>query len=56
MRHEVVCESDRNVVRVIFFLKNNIDKIETVNPMDNLELDVKNLQKRLKGCIVKILE
>ena len=56
VRHEVVCESDRNVVRVTFFLKNNIDKIETVNPMDNLELDVKTLQKRLKGCIVKILE
>lgn len=47
MRHEVVCESDRNVVRVTFFLKNNIDKIETVNPTDELELDVKTLQKRL---------
>ena len=54
--NEVTCKSDRNVVRVTFFLKNNIDKIETVNPMDNLELDVKTLQKRLKGCIVKILE
>lgn len=47
MRHEVVCESDRNAVRVTFFLKNNIDKIETVNPTDELELDVKTLQKRL---------
>lgn len=47
MRHEVVCESDRNVVRVTFFLKNNIDEIETVNPTDNLELEVKTLQKRL---------
>lgn len=47
MRHEVVCESDRNVVRVTFFLKNNIDEIETVNPTDELELDVKTLQKRL---------
>lgn len=47
MRHEVVCESDRNAVRVTFFLKNNIDKIETVNPTDNLELEVKTLQKRL---------
>lgn len=47
MRHEVICESDRNVVRVIFFLKNNLDKVETVNPTDNLELDVKTLQKRL---------
>lgn len=45
--NEVTCESDRNVVRVIFFLKNNIDKIETVNPTDELELDVKTLQKRL---------
>ena len=47
MRHEVVSESDRNVVRVTFFLKNNIDEIETVNPTDELELDVKTLQKRL---------
>ena len=47
MRHEVVCESDRNAVRVTFFLKNNIDKIGTVNPTDELELDVKTLQKRL---------
>ena len=47
MRHEVVCESDRNAVRVTFFLKNNIDEIETVNPTDNLELEVKTLQKRL---------
>jgi len=46
VRHEVVCESDRNAVRVTFFLKNNIDKIETVNPTDELELDVKTLQKR----------
>ena len=45
--NEVTCESDRNVVRVTFFLKNNIDKIETVNPTDELELDVKTLQKRL---------
>ena len=45
--NEVICESDRNVVRVTFFLKNNIDKIETVNPTDELELDVKTLQKRL---------
>lgn len=28
-------------------MKNNIDKIETVNPTDELELDVKTLQKRL---------
>ena len=45
--NEVTCESDRNVVRGTFFLKNNIDKIETVNPTDELELDVKTLQKRL---------
>ena len=45
--NEVTCESDRNVVRVTFFLKNNLDKIETVNPTDELELDVKTLQKRL---------
>ena len=45
--NEVTCESDRNVVRVTFFLKNNIDKIETVNLTDELELDVKTLQKRL---------
>ena len=45
--NEVICESDRNVVRVIFFLKNNLDKVETVNPTDELELDVKTLQKRL---------
>lgn len=45
--NEVTCESDRNVVRVTFFLKNNIDKIETVNPTDELEIDVKTLQKRL---------
>lgn len=45
--NEVICESDRNVVRVIFFLKNNLDKVETVNPTDNLEFDVKTLQKRL---------
>ena len=45
--NEVICESDRNVVRVIFFLKNNLDKVEMVNPTNNLELDVKTLQKRL---------
>ena len=45
--NEVTCESDRNVVRVTFFLKNNLDKVETVNPTDELELDVKTLQKRL---------
>lgn len=28
-------------------MKNNLDKVETVNPTDNLELDVKTLQKRL---------
>lgn len=28
-------------------MKNNIDEIETVNPTDELELDVKTLQKRL---------
>ena len=28
-------------------MKNNIDKIGTVNPTDELELDVKTLQKRL---------
>lgn len=50
--NEVTCESDRNVVRVIFFLKNNIDKIETVNPTDELELDVKTLQKRLGEKLV----
>ena len=50
--NEVTCESDRNVVRVTFFLKNNIDKIETVNPTDELELDVKTLQKRLGEKLV----
>ena len=45
--NEGTCKSDRNVVRVTFFLKNNIDKIETVHPTEGLELDVKILQKRL---------
>lgn len=47
MGNEVTCESDRNVVRVTFSLKNNIDKNEILNPTSELELDVKTLQKKL---------
>lgn len=36
--NEVTCESDRNVVRVTFYLRNNIDKVEAEATSNNHRL------------------
>lgn len=45
--NDVTCESDRNVVRVTFFLKNNIDKDLGVLSANTQEADIETQQMRL---------
>ncbi len=45
--HDISFESNRNVVRVTFFLRNNIDNTSTEKADDSSNVDVKVLQERL---------
>lgn len=45
--NDVTCESDRNVVRVTFFFKNNIDKDLGVLSANTQEADIETQQMRL---------